>query len=349
MDGGLCGVGGIRSQRRRSLLRGISCLALYSCFTTAAWAASAKRVGVLFYESKDRATHRESELRARLSKRAAGSYEVTVFPAYGDRDRSRITDLATKFVRERVDVLLAIGTSVAVPAFAAIQQEGAGDRTALVFVAANPVQLGLAQDISRPGGFATGIGGRGLELTPKRLELLTEILRNQGTARISVGVLYDEQNPAQKLLLPMLDRTGAVLGIKLPRQGCTSVRDYLAAINAMAPETNAFYIAGVSWRYGERGEISQLSRHLKKPVVFSSGEPASDGGLFSYLGETDPLLAVEYVHRILGGARASELPIYVSDRTRFILNKAAADGLGLRIPHHLKNFADAIVNDAPRL
>src|SRR5262249_18349931 len=94
----------------------------------------------------------------------------------------RMPGLAAGLGRRRVAVIVATGTTVAVPAKAAtttvpIVFSGGGD----------PVALGLVASLNRPGANVTGIANLAAELAPKQLQLLRQVIPNADL----FGVLVD--------------------------------------------------------------------------------------------------------------------------------------------------------------
>jgi ABC-type uncharacterized transport system substrate-binding protein len=96
----------------------------------------------------------------------------------------RYTDIATEFVRLKVDVIVTVGSAVA----AAKQVTST---IPIVFaIAVDPVGSGMVASLSRPGGNATGISVQSPELAGKRIEILRKALPNMRRLAIIGDVGY---------------------------------------------------------------------------------------------------------------------------------------------------------------
>jgi putative ABC transport system substrate-binding protein len=85
---------------------------------------------------------------------------------YAEEHPDRIPALVRELVDKRVDVLAVGGPAAAVAAKAATAA------IPIVFVASNPVELGLVASLNRPGGNVTGVGLFGATVEPKKMELV---------------------------------------------------------------------------------------------------------------------------------------------------------------------------------
>src|SRR5258708_39599476 len=95
--------------------------------------------------------------------------------------------MASDLVRRRVDVIAAMG---GVPAV--LVAKAASATIPIVFaIGADPVAFGLVASLSRPGGNMTGVTNLNVEVAPKRLELLHELVPTAA----SIGVLVNPGNP----------------------------------------------------------------------------------------------------------------------------------------------------------
>ena len=96
----------------------------------------------------------------------------------------RYTEIATEFVRLKVDVIVTVGTAVA-----AAKQ--ATSTIPIVFASAvDPVGSGMVASLAHPGGNATGLSVQSTELAGKRIELLREVLPNLRRLAIIADVGY---------------------------------------------------------------------------------------------------------------------------------------------------------------
>src|SRR6202012_3531968 len=82
----------------------------------------------------------------------------------------RYAEIAAEFVREKVDVIVTVGSAVPT-----VRQATAA--IPIVFaVAIDPVRSGLVASLAEPGGNVTGLSLQAANLAGKRLELLRELI-----------------------------------------------------------------------------------------------------------------------------------------------------------------------------
>jgi putative ABC transport system substrate-binding protein len=114
---------------------------------------------------------------------------------------------AADFVRRQVTVIASIGGIASAPA-----AKDATSTIPIVFeVGADPVETGLIPSLSRPGGNVTGVTNLNVELGPKKLELLHELIP---TATI-IGLLLNSANPSSEIASKDMQAAARSLGVEL--------------------------------------------------------------------------------------------------------------------------------------
>ena len=128
-------------------------------------------IGFLGVETPDIFAHRVGAFRQGLSEMGyVEGRNVTIAFQWAGGNYDLLPIMANEFVRQRVSVLVAGGTSTA-----ALAAKAATATIPIVFfTGSDPVATGLVTSLNRPGGNLTGVSGLVVELSPKRLELLHE-------------------------------------------------------------------------------------------------------------------------------------------------------------------------------
>jgi len=145
--------------------------------------------------------------------------------------------------------------------------------------AGDPVKLGFVGSLSRPGGNLTGVTQLGEEATPKRLELLRELLP---TARVMALLV----NPAESLSEPQVRVSLAAaktLGLELHVLNASIERDFDAAFEKLtALRAGGLTIGGSAFFTGHIEQLAALTVRHRIPAIYQRREFAAAGGLMSY-------------------------------------------------------------------
>jgi putative tryptophan/tyrosine transport system substrate-binding protein len=262
---------------------------------------------------------------------------VVVEYRYAENQLDRLPALAADLVRRRVAVIVASGTTGAVPAKAATTT------IPIVFVTAgDPVALGLVASLNRPGGNLTGTAALSGELAPKRLQLLHDLIPN--AARF--GVLVDPAIAATQFVVADLQAAARTLGLQLVVGNARTDSDLETAFATFSQQRVAAVFVGTSTFFNRRMEqlLALATRHVL-PAIFPTGEFALAGGLMSYGSSLEYPYhqAGIYTGRILKGEKPGDLPVVQPTKFELVINLKTAKALGLTIPETLLATADEVI------
>jgi putative ABC transport system substrate-binding protein len=254
--------------------------------------------------------------------------------AHGNIDA--LAGLAAELVRIPVDVIVADATPATRAAFDAtrtipIVNGAAGD----------PVYLGFAASIRRPGGNVTGMTIRGDVLSSKRLDLLKQAF----PAIASASILMDPKNPQTPLLLGATAEAARALGIRLAPFHAATPDELRALASADLSRSDALAVLPDAMFWNHRTTIVALAERARLPAIYPEREYADDGGLMAY-GPNIPdsfRRAAGYVDRILRGAKPGDLPIDEPAKFDFVVNLRTAHVLGLAISPDFLSAANEVI------
>ena len=264
---------------------------------------------------------------------------VTIEYRWADGQYDRLPDLVADLARRQVAVIAATSTP------AALAARTASTTIPIVFTTAgDPVRLGLVISLSRPGGNVTGATQLNMEVAPKRLELLHELV----PTATDFAYLVNPSNPifAQNDA-PNLRATAQALGLTLHALNASSDRELeLALVSAAQLHVGGLVLGTADAFFNSRGRrLGELTVHHKVPAIYQGRDFIAAGGLASYGGSvTDSYrLAGIYTGRILKGEKPADLPVQQSTKVEMFLNLKTAKALGITIPLPLLARADEVI------
>jgi putative ABC transport system substrate-binding protein len=249
----------------------------------------------------------------------------------------RFGDLAAELVRLKVDVIVAAN-----PAATFAAKRSTASIPIVMVNTPDPVQLGLAVSLGRPGGNVTGTTTLSAELSIKQLELLKEAVPR--AARIAV--LWNPSNPWHPLALKGVEAAARSLAVRLQ---ILEVRGPEELDNAFATMTReragAVLVLADPMTFFHRTRIADLAAKRRLPAMYGVRESVDAGGLMSYWANQADLYrrVASYVDRILKGAKPADLPIEQPTRFELVINLKTAKALGLTIPPSLLGRADEVI------
>jgi putative ABC transport system substrate-binding protein len=251
----------------------------------------------------------------------------------------RLTELGADLVRRQVSVIVASGGTAGALAAKALHTT-----IPVVFgIPEDPVQLGLVESLSRPGGSMTGVNFFVGEVLQKRLELLREVVPT--AKRVAVFV-----NPANatraRLQVGQLEEAAQAIGVQVRIfETGTSQAINTAFAKIVDERPDALFVSADPFFPTRRVQLATLAARHATPSSFSVREIVDAGGLMSYgpnIIDAYRQMGI-YTGRVLKGARPADLPVLQSTKFELVINQQTARMLGLEIPPTLLARADEVI------
>jgi len=265
-------------------------------------------------------------------------HNVVIEYRWAEGQNDRLPALAVDLVRRQVTVIIASGGDA--PALAA---KKATDTIPIVFISGGDViKAGLIASLGRPAGNVTGVSFMNTELTPKRLELMHELLPKAAT----VGALVNPNYPAADIQQRGLRESAAAMGLQVRIVTAGTQRDIDAAFAHLVQQrTDMLFVANDPFFQSCRDQIVALVARFGFPASFPGREFADAGGLFSYGPDLKGVyhLAGTYAGKVLNGTKPADLPVQQPTNFELVINLKTAKALGLKIPDKLLALADEVI------
>jgi putative tryptophan/tyrosine transport system substrate-binding protein len=254
--------------------------------------------------------------------------------ARGEYDR--LTELVNDLVHRRVAVIVTNGPSV-------LAAKAATEKIPIVFVmAGDPISRGLIASLNHPGGNLTGVTNLNLELGPKRLELLQQLLPRA----TSVATLINPTNPNAETLSKDLQAAGRSLNLQVQVLHASAEADFEPVFATLKQRQAAGLVIGTDPFFNSQSkQLAVFATRHDIPTIFQFREFAAAGGLMSYgPSRTDGYRQCGlYVTRILKGERPGDMPVLQPSKFELVINLKAAKAVGLEVPPGLLGRADEII------
>jgi putative ABC transport system substrate-binding protein len=248
----------------------------------------------------------------------------------------RLPALAADLVGRNVDVIACNSTPTALAA------KSATSKIPTLFVVADPVGIGLVASLARPGGNLTGVSIMVSELTPKRFELLFELVPQ---AKV-VALLVNPKSPIAESIIREVRETARATGMKLDIQKATTESEIDAAFASFVQLKPDGLIVGADPFFSiQRDQLVALASHYVIPATYEYREYVVSGGLMSYgpsITAANHGMGV-YAGKILSGANPADLPVQQPTKFELVINLKTAKALGITVPQPLLQRADEVI------
>jgi putative tryptophan/tyrosine transport system substrate-binding protein len=255
---------------------------------------------------------------------------------WADGQFDHVPALLDELIHRPVAVIVAAGAT-------ALAAKHATATIPIVFTTgADPVKDGLVLSLNRPDANMTGVSFFVVELGPKQLELLHELLPTAA----KIGFLSNPGFPFAAIQLHELETAAHASRQQIEVQTAAGEGDLEGAFAALRDrQVDALIVGGDPFFSQHADRVVALTARYAIPAIYYWPEFAAAGGLMSY----GPSLANAYhqvgayVGRILKGAKPADLPIVQPTKINLIINLKTAKSLGLTFPLTLLGRADEVI------
>jgi putative tryptophan/tyrosine transport system substrate-binding protein len=255
---------------------------------------------------------------------------------WADGRNDRFAEIATEFIRLKVDVIVTSGGAV-------LQTMKATSVIPIVFaLASDPVASGYVQSLARPGGNVTGLSLESPNLAGKRLGLFREAVPNVRR----LAVLANAGVPASVLEMGNVKAAAARLGYEFVSLEILRAEDIEPTFAGLRERADALYVCGADPLMNtNRVRINALALGEHLPTLHGEKQYVEDGGLMSYGPVIKELFkrTAELVDKILKGVKPADIPVEEPTKFELIVNLKTAKALGLTIPETFLSRADEVI------
>ena len=271
---------------------------------------------------------------------------LTIEYRWAEGRYDRLPELAADLVRRKVEAIVATGGTVS-----ALAAKSATSTIPIVFtIGGDPIAGGLVASLARPGGNLTGVSIQVIELMPKRLELLSELVPQARVIALLVNPNVGSANTER--IIQVMQEAARGKGVQLPVLKAGAAGEFESAFASLAQlHAGALVVAADSvigpdpFFGGRREQLVGLAAHHAVPTIYFAREFVAAGGLISY-GITVSAVYRQggtYVGRILNGAKPADLPVQQPTKFELVINLKTAKALGLAVPPSIFARADEVI------
>ena len=262
---------------------------------------------------------------------------VAIEYRWADYHYDRLPALAADLVGRKVDLIVAFG---GIPS--ALAAKSATSTIPIVFSVGDPVDLGLVASLARPSGNLTGVSTMAPELSPKRLELLSELVPRVGV----IALLVNPNNSNSERIIGAMQEAARTKAVELHILKASNESEIDAAFATLVQQqAGALVVGGDPFFEGRRERFVALAARHGVPAIYQWREFAAAGGLISYgtsFAAVSRQLGV-YAGKILKGEKPADLPVQQPTVFELVVNLNTAKALGLTVPPSILARADEVI------
>jgi putative ABC transport system substrate-binding protein len=249
----------------------------------------------------------------------------------------RLSGMAAELVKLNVNVIVVLSG----PAAEAAKRATSSIPIVIGAAAGDAVALGWIASLPHPGGNVTGLTDESVQLSAKRMQLLTEAVPK--AARIAV--LWNANDQGMTLRYRGIETAARFLHVQVEAFGVRKPDDFAVAFSTMTlRRPDALFLVADPMTSANRKRVIDFVATQRVPAMYEYDFIVRDGGLMSYgpSFEDSFRVAAFYVDRILKGAKPGDLPAEQPTRYYLTVNLKTAAALGLTLPPSLL-MADQVI------
>jgi putative ABC transport system substrate-binding protein len=313
--------------------------------SAAAWPLAARAqkrltkpiIGFLHSASPGPTTNALNEFRRGLRESGFNEGDTVEIVYRWAEDRfDRLPALARDLVQQEVSLIAVGGGDVT-----ALAAKSATGTIPIVFaIGADPVQQGIVASLNHPGGNITGTTFSAVEIRPKLIELLRELIPQAK----KIAVLGNPNRPGFEHLINDVVKPAEAAGLNVRVLRAGSEREIEKVFSTLNQGIDGMLVSDPVYA-NRRDQLSQLLMQHKIPAIFSARENVAGGGLISYGASMEDAYrhAGIYAGRILKGENPSSLPVMRPVKFELVINLKTAKAIGLNVPPALLARADEVI------
>jgi putative ABC transport system substrate-binding protein len=257
---------------------------------------------------------------------------------WAEGEHNRLPALAAELAGRSVNVIVAPGGAPA-----ALAAKSATTKIPIIFeMGADPIAMRLVETLNRPGGNLTGVTSLNVQVTPKRLEILHEVVPAAGM----IAILLNPTSPTTDSQLRNLQAAANALGVRLHTLHASTERDFDTVFETVLQlRPGGLVVASDTFFATQSEQLAALTIRHSVPAIHQSRDFTIAGGLMSYAGsfmESHRQAGIQ-TGRILKGEKPVDLPVQQVTKVELFINLKAAKTLGITFPLSLLGRADEVI------
>ncbi len=243
--------------------------------------------------------------------------------------------IAQKFEADKVDLVLAIATPTAQAA-----AQTSKEIPILFTAVTDPVEAGLVKAMDKPGANVTGTSD--MNPVEEQLKLIKEL---KADAK-SVGIIYSSGEVNSKVQVDAAKAVADKLGLTIREAAITSATEVKQAAESMVGKVDAFYVPTDNMVVSSIAAVLGVAESQKIPVIAGEENSVKSGAIATYgidytkLGEQTADMAAKILK---GEAKPADMAVEMQADMKLVLNKKAAEKMGVTIPQAMLDRAGEVV------